>query len=279
MPLLGEQLGVGLVVGPARVAAVDDHVALAEQLAERRDGLAGRVAGRAPSPRRPWGAGSASTSASRRVDVGDVGVAVVADDRVPGVAQPVAHVAAHLAEPDRVRCPCGPSWCVRSAWAGCRDGRLRTAGAAASAGSGSRGRASPSPAAPLMTTGLEAWVKASSTTASSMAVRPSSRNCGLKPVVMSSPSMVGLDRLGGLRLVAGAGVEGEHAVAEGQLDRGVALGDQRDPLDRLDQRGLVDQRGGQVLGGEQAADLGELAVEQPGRGAAYAAAGACPRSR
>ena len=122
-------------------------------------------------------------------------------------------------------------------------------------------------------------MKASSTTGSSMALRPSSRNCGLKPVVMSSPLMVGLDRLRGLRLVAGAGVEGEHAVAEGQLHRGVALGDQRDALDRLDQRGLVDRGDGLVLAREQAADLGELAVEQPGGGAAYAARRPRPRSR
>ena len=95
----------------------------------------------------------------------------------------------------------------------------------------------------------------------------------MKPVVMSSPLMVRLDRLAGLGLVAGAGVEGEHAVAEGQLHRGVALGDQGDALDRLDQGGLVDGGDGLVLVGEQAADLGELAVEQPGRGPAYAAGG------
>ena len=52
----------------------------------------------------------------------------------------------------------------------------------------------------------------------------------------------GLDRLGGLRLVAAAGVEGQHAVGERQLHGGVALGDQRDALDRLDQRGPVDPR-------------------------------------
>ena len=34
------------------------------------------------------------------VGVGQVGVAVVADDGVAGVAQTGAHVAAHLAEPD-----------------------------------------------------------------------------------------------------------------------------------------------------------------------------------
>ena len=54
---------------------------------------------------------------------------------------------------------------------------------------------------------------------------------------------------------------------------GVALGDQRDALDRLHERRPVDPRDGGVLGREQRADLGELAVEQPGRGPSYAAAG------
>ena len=74
---------------------------------------------------------------------------------------------------------------------------VRRAGGAASAGSGNRsspaaaGAAEPlSPIEPLMTTGLVLTVNASSTTASSMAVRPSRRYCGLKPVVMSSPLMV-----------------------------------------------------------------------------------------
>src|SRR3954451_20054623 len=40
-----------------------------------------------------------------------------------------------------------------------------------------------------------------------------------------------LDRLAGHRLLARAGVQGEDSVSEGHLDRGVALGDQGDPLD------------------------------------------------
>ena len=43
--LLGEQVGVHLVVGPAGVAAVDHDVALVEQLGEGLDRLPGRVAG------------------------------------------------------------------------------------------------------------------------------------------------------------------------------------------------------------------------------------------
>ena len=89
-----------LVVGPAGVAAVDDDVALAEQLAERR-----RRSARVGSPagtitQTTLGAGSCSTMLLEAVDVADVRVAVVADDGVPGAAQPLAHVAAHLAEPD-----------------------------------------------------------------------------------------------------------------------------------------------------------------------------------
>ena len=95
----------------------------------------------------------------------------------------------------------------------------------------------------------------------------------MKPVVMSSPLTSASIDSRGLRLVAGAGVEGQHAVGEGQLDGGVALGDQRDALDRLDQRGLVDPGDGLVLVREQAADLGELAVEQPGRRTPHAAGG------
>src|SRR4051812_1269176 len=42
-----------------------------------------------------------------------------------------------------------------------------------------------------------------------------------------------LDRLARLRLVAGSGIEGERAVGEGELDGGVALGHERDALERL----------------------------------------------
>src|SRR3546814_4642612 len=42
-----------------------------------------------------------------------------------------------------------------------------------------------------------------------------------------------LDRLRGLGLVAGSGVECQDAVTERQLDGGVALGDERDALDQI----------------------------------------------
>ena len=46
------------------------------------------------------GASSALTIAAMVAHVGDLGVAVEADDLVTGAAQPLAHVAAHLAETD-----------------------------------------------------------------------------------------------------------------------------------------------------------------------------------
>ena len=53
--LVREELGVGLVVGPARVAAVDDDVALRQQPLERLHGLPGRLARRDHHPDRPRG--------------------------------------------------------------------------------------------------------------------------------------------------------------------------------------------------------------------------------
>ena len=207
------------------------------------------------------GEGSASTSSARLVDVGDVGVVVVADDGVAGVAETGPHVAAHLAEADESDFHADPPMLV---------GRCRRSGEQAARHQQVAERRvvtvlPSSPIEPLITTGLEAWVKASSTTASSMAVRPSRRNCGLKPVVRSSPSMVASIDSEACASSPEPASRVEHAVGERQLHRGVALGDQRDALDGLDQGELVDQGLGQVLGREQAADLGELAVEQPGR--------------
>ena len=115
------------------------------------------------------GDGSALDHLGEAADVGDVGVAVVADDGVAGVAQAGAHVAAHLAEADQ-----------SELHGGAPRGGLGSGEQAArhQAGSGSRRhqqvaerRVRPGrrlAIEPLMTTGLEAWVKASSTTASSM---------------------------------------------------------------------------------------------------------------
>ena len=102
----------------------------------------------------------------------------------------------------------------------------------------------------------------------------------MKPVVMSSPldASASIDS-DGLRLVAGAGVEGEHAV--GERSAGPAVLRSATSATRLTDSisaALSTTRDGLVLGGEQAADLGELAVEQPGRRTTRAA-GPRPRSR
>ena len=97
---LAEHRGVLLVVGPPRVAAVDDHIALAEQVAELADGLPRRVAGRHHHPHH-LGGGECLDQLLETADVGDVRVAVVADHGVPGVAEPGAHVSAHLPETDQ----------------------------------------------------------------------------------------------------------------------------------------------------------------------------------
>ena len=128
--LLAQHHVVHLVVGELRVPAVDDDVARAEQLAELLDRRPGRLAGRAPSPR-PRAGPPAPRPAPARLSTSRLpGVAVEADHLVTGAAQPLGHVAAHLAQPDqpqlhdvvpsqrsRIRCsscPC-PSRVPRSA--------------------------------------------------------------------------------------------------------------------------------------------------------------------
>ena len=96
---LGQLLGGDLVVGPARVAAVDDHVALAHQLAQRRDGLPGGVAGGNHHPD-DLGTRQRLYQLLEAGHVPQLGVAVEADHRVAVAAQALAHVAAHLAEAD-----------------------------------------------------------------------------------------------------------------------------------------------------------------------------------
>ena len=90
-----------LVVGPPRVAAVDDEVALVEQVAELLDRLPGRRRRPAPSPRRPSGAAAAATMSSRLRDVARRrGCGRSRRRCARRCAAAVAHVAAHLAEPD-----------------------------------------------------------------------------------------------------------------------------------------------------------------------------------
>ena len=90
-----------LVVGVAGVAAVDDDVAGLEQAAE--------LARRSPVVGSPDGHHHPDHARLRQLldqllEGGDVArrrlVAVEADDRVAAAAQPLGHVAAHLAEPD-----------------------------------------------------------------------------------------------------------------------------------------------------------------------------------
>ncbi len=146
--VLGQQLGVHQVVGPAGVAAVDHHVTLVEQLGERADRLPGRLAGGHHHPDHLRG-GQARDERLEAVDVTHLGVEVEPDDVVAGAAQPLAHVATHLAEADeselhvcvppggvlgRQRCSAPRAAPGQPARAG-----LRRAAAAASAGSGSRG--------------------------------------------------------------------------------------------------------------------------------------------
>ena len=97
--LLAEQLGVLEVVGEAGVAAVDDEVTGLEQVGELGDGLARRVTGGHHDPHDAGGL-EGLDQGRQRAHVGDVGVAVEADHLVARAAQPLAHVAAHLAETD-----------------------------------------------------------------------------------------------------------------------------------------------------------------------------------
>ena len=131
-----------LVVGPAGVSAVDDEVAVAEQRLELGDGLPGRVAGRNHHPD-DLGRRERGDQVLQAVDVAHVGVAVEADDRVTAAAQPLAHVAAHLAQADESDVHGAPSGGGRVRAGGGPSG-VSPACAAASAGSGSRDRVLPS---------------------------------------------------------------------------------------------------------------------------------------
>ena len=197
MPLSAEHRGVDLVVGVLGVAAVDDEVALAEQVGELGGSCRGSGRRPGPSPRPPWaavGPGSCSTISARLADVGEVGVAVEADDGAGRRCASGCACCRPSCRGRRVRCACSDS----------DPHGMVTRGVPRSGEQAARHqqvaerrdpRAAVGSTCPLITTGLDDWVKASSTIGSSMAVSPSSRNCGLKPVVMSSPVDLGLDRL------------------------------------------------------------------------------------
>ena len=109
--------------------------------------------------------------------------------------------------------------------------------------------------------------------------RPSSRYDGLKPMVIAVAGQRRLEGLRGLRLLAVARLERERRVAERQPDRGVATGDQRDPLDRLDQGRHLDPRCD--VGGvrEELAYVRESTLDQPGGGQPTAARRSRRRTR
>jgi hypothetical protein len=97
---LGRQLlRVLLVVRPAGVAAVHDDVTRLEQLGELVDRGLGRSARRNHHPHHT-GAAELVHKLPQAVDIGEVRVAVVSEDGVTRAANPLAHVAAHLAEAD-----------------------------------------------------------------------------------------------------------------------------------------------------------------------------------
>jgi hypothetical protein len=99
MPVLAEELGVDLVVGPLRVAAVDDQVPVLEQRGEAGDGVPGDPARGDHHPDDP-GRGERLDQRSQARDVGDLGVGVVPRDLEALLAQAGAHVPAHLAQTD-----------------------------------------------------------------------------------------------------------------------------------------------------------------------------------
>ncbi len=101
--LLGQLLAVAHVVGVARVAAVDDHVARLQQLGQRVDRVEGRRTGRDHHPHGPRRRQLVDQRLERVHLPAAVGRAVVADHLVAAAAQPFGHVAAHLAQADHAQ--------------------------------------------------------------------------------------------------------------------------------------------------------------------------------
>jgi hypothetical protein len=97
-----EQLLVLEVLGELAVATVDDEVALVEQLGELGDGVPGRCTVRHHHPDHARSVELVHHVREGR-RVGDRLVAVVPDDLVAGAADPLAHVATHLAQTDQTQ--------------------------------------------------------------------------------------------------------------------------------------------------------------------------------
>jgi hypothetical protein len=105
-----QPLGPRGVVAEARVATVDDHVALGEQLREGVDGGFGDP-GRDHGPHHS----RCRKLAHQLLQAGYVTgllVVVVTHHLVPGGAQTIAHVAAHSAEADKAQLHGCPPQCV-----------------------------------------------------------------------------------------------------------------------------------------------------------------------
>ena len=244
MPVLARAASACVcVVLVVRVAAVDDEVAGAP--AGRRARATTRVGDRrrtgtmTQTTRSP--AGSASTSSASDGDVGDVGVPVVPGDLdaarraagsrmfapiLPRPDQTDVH-GVPLSSRPRLHSAAGRDACAGQLGEADRDQQVAVL------------RSCPRRRAyswPVNSTGLFGCVNDSRTNVVLSAPSPSSRNCGLNATEMSSPTSVGLERLGRLRVVALAGVEDDLALGERQPDRGVALGDERDALGGVDQR-------------------------------------------
>ena len=151
-----------------------------------------------------------------------------------------------------------------------RPGRLSRTAAPASAGSGRLAPApSASPAAPVSTAGLRRG-RERQTWRVGRRRHPGRRagNCGLNAISIGSPSTSASMASRRLRLVAGSRRRSWTSPPEKVSRTGVlrsATSD--DALDRLDERAGLHRGDGRGLGRQQRAVLGELAVEQPGRGA------------
>jgi hypothetical protein len=99
-PLLPQQDVVELVVGELRVPALDHDVPGAEQPRQLLDGLPGRVPRGDHHPHHAR-RGQCLDQRGQAVDVPLARRVVVSDHLVTGAAQPLGHVAAHLAQPDQ----------------------------------------------------------------------------------------------------------------------------------------------------------------------------------
>ena len=123
IPLSRQQLRVWSILGVARVTAVDHQVTRTEHLGQRRDGLVGHRARTAPSPTRPAALRARRRGRAAIATSVTSGPRVVSDDFVAALAQPLAHVEAHLAQADQTQLHVAPSFvAIRAGQPGRRTG-------------------------------------------------------------------------------------------------------------------------------------------------------------